>query len=114
MVNQAGVRTDPDKVSAIANFLVSRSVCWDEPQRHEYDNIRHELSQSPVLALFDPHRPTTLSANTSSYGLRMVLLQQQENREWKPVAYASKSMTQTEQRYTQIEKEALAITWACD
>ena len=33
---------------------------------------------------------------------------------WKPVAYASCSMSETERRYTQIEKEALATTWACD
>ena len=33
---------------------------------------------------------------------------------WKPVAYASHSMSETERRYAQIEKEALATTWACE
>ena len=33
---------------------------------------------------------------------------------WKPVVYASRSMSETECRYAQIEKEALATTWACD
>ena len=45
------------------------------------------------------------------FGLGAVLLQKEES-EWKPVAYASRSMTETERRYAQIEKEALAITWA--
>ena len=33
---------------------------------------------------------------------------------WKPVAFASRSMSDTEHRYTQIQKEALATAWACD
>lgn len=31
---------------------------------------------------------------------------------WRPVAYASRSMSKTEKRYAQVE--ALAVTWACD
>ena len=33
---------------------------------------------------------------------------------WSPVAFASRSMSETEQRYAQIEKEALASIWACE
>ena len=33
---------------------------------------------------------------------------------WLPVVYASRAMTDTEHRYAQVEKEALAITWACE
>ena len=43
-----------------------------------------------------------------------MLLQEQENGARKPVACASRSMTSTEQRYAQIEKEALATTRACE
>ena len=34
---------------------------------------------------------------------------QKTNQQWKPVAYASRSMTETETRYAQIEKEALGL-----
>ena len=34
--------------------------------------------------------------------------------EWCPVAYASRSLSPTEQRYAQVEKEALGLTWACE
>ena len=42
-----------------------------------------------------------------------MILQKQANN-WKPIAYASRSLSETERRYVQIEKEALAIAWACD
>ena len=43
----------------------------------------------------------------------MVLLQT-HNGEWKPIAFASRSLTDTECRYAQIEKEELAVTWVCE
>ena len=33
---------------------------------------------------------------------------------WQPVEYASKKMTDTKNRYAMVEKEALAVTWACE
>ncbi len=49
-----------------------------------------------------------------SFGLGASLLQEQRTGELKPVAYISQSMTCTERRYAQVEKEALAFTWACE
>ena len=56
---------------------------------------------------------TLVSADASSNGLGAVLLQKFEA-DWRPVVFASRSLSETETRYAQIEKEALAITWACD
>ena len=55
-----------------------------------------------------PAADTKVSANASTYGLEAVLLQHQDG-EWKPVVYASRSKTETEMRYKQIEKEALTM-----
>jgi len=66
-----------------------------------------------VLAIYDPDAETKISADASSFGLGAVLLQK-SGQEWKLVAYASCSLTETERRYVQIEKEALTVTWGCE
>lgn len=53
-----------------------------------------------------------VSVKASSFRLGPVLLQHQEDGTLKPVAFASRALSPTEQRYAQIEKEALAITLA--
>ena len=63
------------------------------------------------MAWYDPTAETKLTADASAYGLGAVLMQKTNN-QWKPMAYVSRSMTETEIRYAQIEKEALATTWA--
>ena len=87
---------------------------WGHAQKQAFSAVKEALTKSPILALFDPNLETTVSADASSYGLGAVLLQTQANGERRPVAYVSRSMTPTETRYAQIEKEALALTWACE
>ena len=66
-----------------------------------------------MLEFYDPLAPAKVFADASSYGLGAGLLLK-KNSSWRPVVYASRSMTETEKRYAQIEKEALATTWACE
>ena len=87
---------------------------WEEAQRNAFKDIKAELASDRVLVLYNPDRETTVSADASSFGLGAVFLQKQPNGEMRPVAYASRSMTTTERRYAQIEKEALATTWALE
>ena len=58
---------------------------------------------------------TKVSVDASSFGLGAVILQRTESKSsWKPVAYASCTMTDTERHYAQIEKEVLALTWGSE
>jgi hypothetical protein len=43
-----------------------------------------------------------------------VLLQEQSDGRRAPVTYISRALTASKQKYAQIEKEALAMTWACE
>ena len=92
---------------------LKRAWLWGPEQERAFACIKEELVKPTILTLYDPNAEVKISADASSFGLGAVLLQRTEG-EWKPVAYASRSMTPTERRYSQIEKEALATTWACE
>ena len=65
-----------------------------------------------ILAHYNPNSENKVSADASSHGLGAVLLQKVDG-QWHPIAYAYRSMMDTESQYVQIEKEALPATWAC-
>lgn len=83
---------------------------WDSAQSKAFDKVKDLItsSPSPVLAYFDPHKVTTLQCDASKYGLGAALMQ-----EGKPIAFASKSLTQSEVQSAQIEKEMFAILFGC-
>ena len=66
-----------------------------------------------MLSFYDPNQETVVAADSSFYGLGAVLMQK-FNGVLKPTCFASRSLIAIEQRYAQIEKEALALTWACE
>ena len=116
MVNQLG-KFSPnlaDLTQPLRELLSKKHAwLWGTDQEQAFAAIKAELSNAPTLTLYDQEAETKISADASSYGLGAVLLQKSTS-EWRPVAFASRSMSETERRYAQIEKEALAITWACE
>ena len=62
-----------------------------------------------MLAYYDVKREVTIQCDASQSGLGAVLLQ-----EGRPVCYASRALTTTEENYAQIEKELLAIVFSCE
>ena len=66
------------------------------------------ISKPPLLRFCDLEEEVPIETNASDYGLGAVLLQG-----GRPVAFASSTMTKTERRYSQIEKECLALVFCC-
>lgn len=86
---------------------------WTSAHQKEFDQLKQMLSSGPIVAFYDTERETRITTDSSSYGLGGVLEQKHED-VWKPVYFCSKSLSQTERMYAQIEKEALAVTWCCE
>ena len=81
---------------------------WEDSQELTFQSLKQAVSRAATLKYFDPKKPVTVSVDASSKGMGAVLLQDKY-----PVAYASKAMTNSQQNYTQIEKEMLAIVFGC-
>ncbi|VDI70439.1 Hypothetical predicted protein [Mytilus galloprovincialis] len=82
--------------------------CWEKEQDTSFNKLKDMATNAPILSYYDPKQPLTLNVDASSKGLGAVLLQND-----KPIAYASRALTPTQQRYAQIEKETLAIVFGC-
>ena len=116
MVNQLGKFTPnlADLTQPLRELLSKKKTwLWGTSQEQAFSLVKAELTKPTTLALYDPGAESKISADASSYGLGAGLLQKAESA-WKPVAFASRSMSDIERGYAQIEKEALAITWACE
>ena len=97
--------------------LTHKDQPWEWTPRHDsaVNELKDALVKAPVTAYFDPVKDTELSVDASPVGLAAILSQKgQETGTSHIVTYASRSLTETEQRYSQTEREALGIVWACE
>ena len=90
------------------------SWLWGPAQEKAFVLVKDELTKPSVLLLYDPLLQTKVTADASSFGLGAVLSQKDSADRWRPVSFASRALSDTEKRYAQIEKEALAVTWASE
>ena len=81
---------------------------WDKPQQDAFEKTKTLISNTPVLAYFDPQKKLVLEVDASKHGLGAAIYN-----DGKPIAFASKALNNTEQNYAQIEKELYAILFGC-
>lgn len=86
---------------------------WQPEQQLAFDKIKESLSSEQALGYYNVNDQTQLYADASPVGLGAVLIQFNEKGP-RVISYASKSLSETEKRYCQTEKEALALVWAVE
>ena len=83
------------------------------PEAHEdFDCLKAACLQAPILFFPNFNKPFLLETDASGRGLGAVLSQKQADGRYHPIAYASRVMNETEQRYHSNKQEFLALKWA--
>jgi hypothetical protein len=99
------------EVTAPLRELTKKSTTfeWNECYDKVYEETKQLLLEAPVLSFYNPNKEVTVQVDASKAGVGATLMQC-----GKPVAFASKSLTETQKAYAQIEKELYAIVFGCE
>ena len=82
--------------------------CWSDKQETAFLSLKDSLTSNLGMRYFDPQKNFTIIVDASPIGLGRILTQDNH-----VLGYASRSLTEVESQYSQTEREALAIVWAC-
>nr|GEY18690.1 reverse transcriptase domain-containing protein [Tanacetum cinerariifolium] len=76
-----------------------------------FQTLKRKLTEAPILIAPDWDLPFELMCDASDFAIGAVLGQRQE-KQFRPIHYASKTMTEVESNYTTTEKEMLDVVYA--
>ena len=82
---------------------------WSMAQEKAFNKAKQLISSAPILAYYDLRKPVVLQTDASDNAVGGAILQPSDDCKLQPIAFTSSSMNPTKQRYSQIEKECLAI-----
>ena len=102
-------------ITADLYALTAADAQWEWKDHHSraFATLKEKLSQPPTMVFYNDKLPTRVVTDASSVGLGAILEQKQEDGNFHPVYYASRKLSKVEQRYSQFEREALGVKWAC-
>ena len=138
IIDKNGVRPDPKKIIAVKNFPVAKTqknvkrfidgfskiasplnqllkkdipFIWTEKQQAAFDILKAKLCEEPLLQRPDFSQTFILTTDASGFAIGGILSQGKIGKV-NPIAYASRSLNETEKKYDTYEKEALALIFS--
>ncbi|GFW53838.1 retrovirus-related Pol polyprotein from transposon opus [Trichonephila clavipes] len=84
-----------------------RKVHWTDDTR-SFEKCKTELAEAALLSFPRSGLPLSLCTDASDFAVGAVL-QQLENESWKPIAFYSKKLNETQTRYSTYDRELLGI-----
>ena len=87
---------------------------WTAECEQSFSHLVSVLTKETIISYFDENKETILFCDASPVGVSSILAQRKpESKEYDIVSYSSRALTDTEKRYSQIERECLGIVYAC-
>ena len=87
---------------------------WSDLQETAFNKLKTTLTSDCVMSHYDPKALTELTVDARPVGLGAILTQIGPDGVSRPVAYASRTLSDVERRYSQTEREALSVVWGCE
>ena len=84
---------------------------WDSQCAQAFSQAKQALTSSEVLMHYDPALPITLAGDASAYGIGAVISHTLPDGSERPIAFASRTLSDSEKNYAQLEKEALSLVF---
>ncbi|GJY12092.1 reverse transcriptase domain-containing protein [Tanacetum coccineum] len=115
-ISKKGIEVDKAKIDVIAKLPHPTTVkgirsFLGHAGFYPFQTLKKKLTEAPILIAPDWDQPFELMCDASDYAIGAVLGQRIE-KHFRPIHYASKTMTEAESNYTTTEKEMLAVVYA--
>ena len=95
--------------------LAKKNIPWLWTHKHQtiFDDLKTELISPKVMSCYDSSLNSLIITDASPIGISGTLLQQLSNSSYRITAYSSRTLTSAEQNCNKLERECLAIVYAC-
>lgn len=88
---------------------------WGDEQKLSFENVKKAIMTCTTSqGFFSVNDKTFLYTDASPHAVGAVLVQQDEQEDYRIISFASKTLTKTERKYPQTQREALAVVWATE
>ena len=98
-------------VLAPLHELLREENRWHWGKEQAFQKFKDFLKSSRLLVHYDSQKKLTLACDASQYGLGAVLSHRMDDGSEHPIAYASRTLSNAERNYSNLEREALALVF---
>ncbi|CAB4015033.1 Hypothetical predicted protein, partial [Paramuricea clavata] len=116
LLSNRGIGPTEEKVRAVVEARESQNVTEVKSflgLQESFRELKRRLVQAETLSYFNREAKTKIVCDASPVGLGAIVLQEHKGED-RVICYASRGLTEVERRYSQTEKDALAVVWSCE